>query len=100
VETKGRRPSASLLKLVVETICRACFMIHARFDTYTGDGMEELWPVGTHRLLWAMSGTEKVEDLLGDRVDDFSIFGDFAVCPLTIDVSGAMRHVCIKEAGI
>ncbi len=82
----------------VETNCGPCFRIHARFDIYTGDGMEELWPVGTHRVLWAASGTEKLEGLLGDHPDDFSLFGDFVVCPLTKDVPGEMRHVCIKDA--
>jgi len=82
----------------VETNCGKCFKVHERFDIYTGDGMEELWPVGTHRLLWAASGTEKLEGLLAGHEDDHSVFGDFVVCPLTKEVAGEMRHVCIKEA--
>ena len=60
--------------------------------------MEVLWPVGTHRLLWAAKGTEKLEDMLLKHEDDFCIFGDFVVCPLTKEVPGEMRHVCIREA--
>jgi hypothetical protein len=60
--------------------------------------MEVLWPVGTHRLLWAARGTKKLEAMLRNHEDDSSIFGDFVVCPLTKDVPGEMRHVCIKEA--
>jgi hypothetical protein len=76
-----------------------CFSIHARFAVYTGDGMEELWPVGSRRLLWVVSGNNNYElnRLLGDRPDDFYIFGDFIVCPLNKEVPGQMRHVCIKE---
>ena len=74
-----------------------CFSIHSRFAVYTGDGMEVLWPVGTHRLLWPASGTEQLEKLLGDRPSDFYIFGDFVVRPLEKDVPGKMRHVCIQQ---
>ena len=74
-----------------------CFNIHARFAIYSGDGMEVLWPVGTHRTLWAVAGTEKLEDLLGDNTADFVVFGDFELCPLGKDIHGEMRRVCIKE---
>ena len=81
----------------VQTNHGKCFSIHARYAVYTADGMEVLWPVGTHRLLWATSGTEQLDTLLGDRPSDFFIFGDFDVCPLTREIPGEMRHVCIKE---
>lgn len=75
-----------------------CFSIRARFAVYTGNGMEELWPVGTHRLLWVASGTDQLNAVLGDNPDDFLIFGDFVVCPLRKNIAGEMRHVCIKRA--
>src|SRR5437899_3871449 len=82
----------------VQTNCGQCFSIHARFAVYTGDGMEVLWPVGTHRLLWAESGTDQLNALLGNHLDDSFIFGDFVVCPLTKEIAGEMRHVCIQHA--
>jgi hypothetical protein len=74
-----------------------CFSIHARYAVYTGDGMEELWPVGTHRLLWAASGTDQLDALLRDHESDFYIFGDFVVCPLSKEIPGEMRHICIQK---
>jgi hypothetical protein len=74
-----------------------CFRIHARYEVYTGDGMEVLWPVGTHRLLWAASGTDRLDKLLANHMDESVIFGDFLVCPLTKDIPGEMRHVCIQQ---
>jgi len=79
-----------------ETGYGKCFNIHARYRVYTGDGMEVLWPVGTHRLLWAASGTDQLDNIFTGHFDDSDIFGDFVVCPLTKEVSGEMRHVCIK----
>ena len=75
-----------------------CFSIHARYAVYTGNGMEELWPVGTHRVFWVASGSHELNVLLGDNPDDFYVFGDFVVCPLSKNVPGEMRHVCIKQA--
>jgi len=81
----------------VQTKYGLCFRIHARYAVYTGDGMEVLWPVGTHRLLWAAYGTVKLDMLLDNRMDDYFVFGDFVVCPLMKDVPGEMRHVCIQK---
>lgn len=80
----------------VETKYGKCFSTHARFAVYTGDGMETLWPVGTHRLLWPASGTGPLDRLVGDRPGDVYVFGDFVVCPLMKDIPGEMRHVCIQ----
>lgn len=74
-----------------------CFSIHARFAVYTGDGMEVLWPVGSHRRLWVSAGSNRLNAMLGDYPDDFYIFGDFFVCPQEKDVPGHMRKICIKE---
>jgi len=74
-----------------------CYSIHARYTVYTGDGMEVLWPVGTHRLLWAAHGTDHLDTMLTGHLDDSAIFGDFVVCPLDKEIPGHMRHVCIQE---
>ncbi len=60
--------------------------------------MEVLWPVGSHRLLWAAYGTDHLDDLLRNHLDDSYLFGNFVVCPLSKDIPGEMRHVCIKQA--
>lgn len=81
--------------------CGKCFAFHGRFAVYTGDGLETLWPVGTHRVLRPQSGTEPLYKLLGSDVDELDghvIFGDFVVCPLEKEVPGQMRNVCIKSA--
>jgi hypothetical protein len=81
----------------VQTSYGQCFSIHARYAVYTGDGMEVLWPVGTHRLLWASAGTDQLDEMMGDRLSDFYVFGDFVVCPQSKEVPGEMRHVCVKQ---
>ena len=83
-----------------------CFRFHGRFTVYTADGQEVLWPVGTHRLLRAESGTEPLLNFLDGNdirklernASDYVIFGDFVVCPLEKEIPGAMRNVCIKSS--
>ena len=61
--------------------------------------MEVLWPIGTHRLLWAAAGTDGLDHYIGfENLDTTMVFGDFTVCPLSKDIRGEMRHVCIREA--
>lgn len=81
-----------------------CFGLHGRFTVYTADGVEVLWPVGTHRLLRVESGAEPMYKLLdGNNIhnleagaDSYVILGDFTVCPLEKEIPGAMRRVCVK----
>lgn len=73
-----------------------CFTVHARFAIYQGDGVEDLWPVGTHRLLRVTSDTKRLSNLIGDP-GKYVLFGDFEVCPQEEDVPGKMRDVCIKQ---
>src|ERR1017187_7951166 len=88
----------------VRTKFGECFTIHGRYALYTADGREVLSPVGTHRLLQAMSGTKPMTTILCDRAfpcataSDFYVFGDFVVCPLQKDVPGEMRQVCVQHA--
>jgi len=81
----------------VQTNHGKCFSIHARYAVYTADGKEVLWLVGTHRLLGVVSGPEQLYLLQVDHPSNFFVFGDFDVCPLTREIPGEMRHVCIKE---
>lgn len=73
-----------------------CFSVHGRYAVYTGDGMEELWIIGTHRLLLPVRGTELLEDKLRGSEHDKALYGDFTVCPLEKDTPGAMRKVAIQ----
>lgn len=87
----------------------ACIPIHARFTAYTGDGQEVLWPVGTHRLLRSVSDNGPLYSVIMggkefeihefvEMAGEYSVMGDFVVCPREKDVPGAMRNVCIKTA--
>jgi hypothetical protein len=58
--------------------------------------MEEIWVVGTHRLLFPVRGTEKLEDKLRGAENDKALYGDFTICPLEKDTPGTMRKVSIK----
>ena len=37
-----------------------CYTVHARYAVYTGDGVRDLWPIGSHRLLWVQDGDDKL----------------------------------------
>ena len=90
-------PGAVAQDACIETRSGKCFGIHARFAVYTGDGQEDLWPVGSRRLLMVMAGGDRLYRMLGDGLDDSYIFGDFVVCPLEKEIPGKKRAVCIKE---
>ncbi len=87
----------------------ACFQIRARFTVYTADGQEVLWPVGTHRLLRSVSDNRPLYRVImggkefeihdfDEMAGEYSVIGDFVVCPREKDTPGAMRNVCIKTA--
>jgi hypothetical protein len=94
----GIAASAFASDSCVQTNYGRCFNVHARYAVYTGDGMETLWPVGTHRLYWAAFGTNSLDELIQGRLDDVYIFGDFVVCPLSKEITGEMLHVCIQHS--
>jgi hypothetical protein len=75
-----------------------CYTIHARYMFYTGDGVRELWPIGSHRKLWVEAGDEELMHKLGlDHPEKDALYGDFSVCPLEADKPGVMRHVRIAS---
>jgi len=91
-------PGAVAQDACKETVYGKCFSIHARFAVYTGDGQEDLWPVGSKRLLGVSGAGEKLEAMTsGVYLGEYYIFGDFVVCPLEKEVPGKKRIVCIKE---
>jgi hypothetical protein len=74
----------------------SCFTVHGRYAVYSADGMEEIWVIGTHRLLFPVQGTEPLQDMLRGVENDKALYGDFTVCPLEKGTPGAMRKVSIK----
>ena len=92
-----------------DSLYGACRHIHARFTVYTGDGQEILWPVGTHRLLRSVSDNEPLYTVImggkkfeshefDEMAGEYSVMGDFVVCPREKETPGAMRNVCIQTA--
>jgi hypothetical protein len=86
----------------------ACFTMHGRLSVYA-DMRLYLWPIGTHRILGiGWSGTEGntypplpsyVEAPFQKYgIDKTELFGDFRVCPFSVDEPRVMRKVCIDSA--
>jgi hypothetical protein len=91
-------PGAVAQDACKETSYGKCFSIHARFAVYTGDGVEDLWPVGSKRLLRVNSPSDQLEAMTSDgHLGEYFVFGDFVACPLEKEAPGKMRTVCIKE---
>jgi hypothetical protein len=84
-----------------------CSWVHGRMTAGNGAPSTRIWPVGTHRMLGVVnpgdpdidSGDmpDKVLNLL-TREHDFTVWGDFYVCPVTPDRAGWMRFVVVKDA--
>ena len=72
-----------------------CYTVRARYTFYMGDGVRELWPIGSRRLLWVEGGDKKLIDKLIPDHQDKALYGEFTVCPLEAEQPGAMRHVRI-----
>ena len=90
-------------------IVEACFTVHGRVDLAQGMGWI-MWIVGTKRLLSVVGMAKFYPDgvdelppevtrlVLRGAPGDISVFGDYEVCPLSKDVPGQMRSVCINHA--
>jgi hypothetical protein len=86
-----------------------CFTVHGRLMIYQGFWNYRLWPVGTHRLLAAVSSTGaccdnvpivplRIDRALSKDPDGVEIFANWQVCPITPQKSGVMQQVCIESA--
>ena len=90
-----------------------CFTMRGRLIFAQGGWQLRIWPVGTKRLLAVVdpngiwddtkmqnSGapylTPEVKEAL--KPDENVVFADFTLCPLTKDIPGEMRHVCMVAA--
>jgi hypothetical protein len=84
-----------------------CFGVHGRFRVYTADGIDELGPIGSHRLYRVEDGADALEKALGDGdmerlaeiASEYQLLGDFVVCPIEEEVRGKMRAVCVDSVG-
>jgi hypothetical protein len=84
-----------------------CFNVHGRLSVYNGTPSIRLWPLGTKRLLGIIDpndtsnapGPSILPLEIKNKLDwNKDVFGDFAVCPLTVAKSGRMQTVCIESA--
>jgi hypothetical protein len=84
-----------------------CYWVHGRMTAGNGTPSTRIWPVGTHRMLGVVSpGRPDVE--VGEMPNsvlrlltaenDFTVWGDFHVCPVSPERAGWMRFVVVKEA--
>ena len=90
-----------------------CFTIRGRLIFAMGGWQLRIWPVGTKRVLAVVDPngvwddttyqdngapylTPEVDAAL--KVDETMVFADYTLCPLTADVPGEMRHVCMVSA--
>ena len=73
-----------------------CFTVHGRYAVYIADGQEEIWVIGTHRLLRPVKGSDPLQQKLLGIENEKALYGDFTVCPLEKDTPGAMRNVRIE----
>ena len=84
-----------------------CYWVHGRMTAANGTPSTRIWPVGTHRMLGVVSpGRPDVEvDEMPNNVlrlltaeNDFTVWGDFNVCPVASERAGWMRFVVVKKA--
>jgi hypothetical protein len=88
-------------------VVAACFMVHGRLAIAAG-GEIQIWPSGTNRLLQLTYPPDLPQSLtawpymsprLGKllRTGEADVWGDFEVCPLTYDIPGQRRLICIQS---
>ena len=85
----------------------ACRWVHGRMTEGNGTPSTRIWPVGTHRILGVVNpghpdvdAGEMPERVLNLRTPehDFTVWGDFYVCPVAPERAGWMRLVVVKGA--
>jgi hypothetical protein len=90
-----------------------CFTIRGRLIIANGGWQLRIWPVGTKRLLavvdpngvWDDTTTQEngapyltPEVHAAHDLGKNMVFADYTLCPITPDVPGEMRHVCMVAA--
>ena len=84
-----------------------CYWVHGRMTAGNGTPSTRIWPVGTHRMLGVVYPGHSDVDVgqMPARVlnlltpeHDFTVWGDFYVCPQAPERAGWMRFVVVKDA--
>ncbi len=81
-----------------------CFQVHGRLFAANGTPSLRIWIVGTKRILGIHNGDVEQEypgfpDCLSRHIGfRKNLYADFLVCPLSPDIEGWMRSVCIESA--
>jgi hypothetical protein len=78
-----------------------CRVIHGRAILYSGDGLLEIWRIGTHHTFFVVD--EKSTDLIlkyipyegGDRQK--ALFADFTICPTARFKQGASQATIVTR---
>jgi hypothetical protein len=81
-----------------------CYVIHGRATFGNGTPALRIWPIGTKRMLGVTNGkfADDAEDPTIPKNLHFDpsqkAFGDFEVCPFTVEQPGHMQMVCVQSA--
>jgi len=86
-----------------------CFWVDGRMTVGNGTPAVRIWPKGSHRLLGVVNPNPKMDYDAGDMLpenlkilmtssNNYTVWGDFHVCPIVPNRSGWMRFVTIDRA--
>ena len=75
----------------------ACFTVHGRMAMYNGTPTYRIWRIGTDRIL-GVHDFIVPESIASNLTGDNVAFGDFYVCPFTLQKPGEMQIVCVESA--
>jgi hypothetical protein len=99
-QTKQLAPACKTRKDIIDT----CRVVHGRLMAYNGTPTFRIWITGTNHLLGVHETFNTQDPLMPPMLevmangDEFEIFGDFEVCPLSKPKKEAMQFVCIESA--
>jgi hypothetical protein len=88
-------------------IVSACYIVHGRMQYTNGTPDLRIWVVGTKHYLGVTARSEADDDenpilpeSLRKKINGFHtiVYGDFEVCPFTVEKPGAMTMVCVESA--
>jgi hypothetical protein len=77
-----------------------CITIRGRIFIANGTPSLRMWPVGTRRHYGIVPAEAEIVpgNVRRHVAPNRSVFGDFLVCPFTVNKPGAMLMVCVQEA--
>jgi hypothetical protein len=73
-----------------------CFKVRGRLRAYATSPACRIWPVGTTRLLGVTDPAALPANLACG--EDFEVYADFLVCPITEAKPSGMQMVCVASA--